>query len=55
MQWKQKELTTRGAELDLSPLLTTFVALGELLDLTAPSIFLFIKKKKKEKKKRIIR
>lgn len=51
MQWKQKELTTRGAELDLSPLLITFVALGELLDLTAPSIFLFIKRKKRKKEK----
>ena len=46
MQWKKKALTTREAELDLSPLRTTFVALGELPDLTAPSIFLFIKKKK---------
>ena len=48
MQWKKKELTTREAKLDLSPLLTTIVALGELLDLTAPSIFLFIKKKEKD-------
>lgn len=51
MEWKNEELTAREAELNLSPLLTTFVALGELLDLIAPSIFLFTKKEKK----RIIR
>lgn len=48
MQWKEKMLTDREAASELSPLLTTFVALGKSLDSTVPSIFLFILKKHKE-------